>query len=64
VKWLPRKAKKLKLVKDEGVEARNKLNQVHSKWPEINDLVDRLDSLNETNGFTRLITEAMRGGRT
>lgn len=64
VKWLPRKDRKVKLVKDEGVEAREKLNQVHSKWPEINNLVDRLDTLNEANHFTQLITEAMRGGRT
>lgn len=63
MKWLPRKARKVQLVKDEGAMARDKLNQVHSQWPEINALVQSLDDLNEANHFTQLIEQAMQGGR-
>ena len=64
MKWLPRKHRKVKLIKDEGTIARDQLSNAQARWPEINKLVDRLDNLNDANHFTQLITEAMRGGRT
>ena len=63
MKWLPRKHRKVKLVKDEGTIAQDQLKNARSKWPEINALVNRLDRINEANHFTQLITEAMQGGK-
>lgn len=66
MKWLPRKrrAKHRKTHDSKAVnENRAQLHQIRSKWPEIEQLVQRLGDLNGENHFTQLITEAMQGGR-
>lgn len=65
MKW-PLLKRRVKLEKNQETrdleQAKRQLRQVRSKWPEVNALVGRLDTLNDQNHFTQLITEAMQGG--